>query len=468
MRRENLEELARTIWQAGVAAVDARQLVRQFLRVESETLWVGPRAYPLANLDRVEIVGAGKAGAGMVRGALDVLTPSLPTSRLGGWVNVPADCVGEVPPVVLHPARPAGVNEPTDAGVLGAEEILRRVARLGPRDLCLVLISGGGSALLPAPAYGLSLADKLAVTRVLMQSGATIQELNTVRKQLSAIKGGGLARAIRAGQTETLIISDVVGDPLDIIASGPTVTDPGTPSAALAVLQRLGVQPPAIPPEVVVWLARQVEPPRSGLSAGSPPGVTTRLHNTVIGRNQTALAASAERARQAGCDVLELGSDKTGEATEEGVVLARLAAERLAGRQSGAPWLCLLSGGEPVVRLPSAEVRGRGGRNQQLALAALVEWFGSGAEAGGLLGDGQLGEAVLLSGGTDGEDGPTDAAGAVATAAVARQARTLRLDPREFLSRCDAWNFFTQCGGLLKTGPTHTNVMDLRVVLCAR
>ena len=457
MNSLNREELARQIWHAGVAAVDARQLVRHSLRIDAGALWVGPRSYPLATLGRVEIVGTGKAGAGMVRGALDLLAPALPPGQLSGWVNVPADCVGLTPPVVLHPARPAGLNEPTAAGVAGATEILARVARLGPRDLCLVLLSGGGSALLPAPAPGLSLADKQAVTRVLMQSGATIHELNTVRKQLSAIKGGGLARAIRAGHTETLIISDVVGDPLDIIASGPTVPDTGSPAAALAVLDRLGVRPPAIPPHVFTWLQQKaVDQPTS-------PAPTTTLHNTLIGRNQTALAASAAAATAAGCDVLDLGSNNTGEATEVGQALARLAREQQASRGPNRPPLCLLSGGEPVVRLPPASDRGLGGRNQQLALAALIEWYFATEDFPAA--NSATPAPVLLSGGTDGEDGPTDAAGALATLEIARRARDLQLDPHQFLRRCDAWHFFDRCGGLLKTGPTHTNVMDLRVVI---
>ncbi|MFM7159899.1 MAG: MOFRL family protein, partial [Planctomycetaceae bacterium] len=277
------------------------------------------------------------------------------------------------------------------------------------------------------------------------------------RKQLSAIKGGGLARAIRAGHTETLIISDVVGDPLDIIASGPTVPDTGSPAAALAVLDRLGVAPPAIPAHVIAWLRQKAA------DQPTPPAPTTTLHTTIIGRNQTALAASAAAAVAAGCELLDLGSNNTGEATEVGQALARLARAQQAARPPHSPPLCLLSGGEPIVRLPSAHDRGLGGRNQQLALAALIEWYfaeGSSPES-----DSTTPAPVLLSGGTDGEDGPTDAAGAIASHAIARRARDLGLDPHSFLRRCDAWHFFDRCGGLLKTGPTHTNVMDLRVII---
>src|SRR5690606_19624071 len=205
--------------------------------VEGSVLWIGEEPVDLDVIRRIVVVGGGKAGAGMAQGVLQAIPESVRQAKqLTGWLNVPADCVTECGPIHLHAARPAGVNEPTPEGVAGTDEILRQVASLSDEDLCLVLISGGGSALLPAPAEGITLADKLAVTRHLSASGANIEQLNLVRKELSRIKGGGLARACRAGRMVALIISDVLGDPLHLIASGPTVTDPSSPREALNIL----------------------------------------------------------------------------------------------------------------------------------------------------------------------------------------------------------------------------------------
>ncbi len=267
---DKLRRDALRIWQAGVDAVNSERLVRDAIHVEGGALIVGEELLDFNAIGRIAVIGAGKAGAGMAAAVENVLGPRLIDARqLVGWVNVPEDCVRPLRRIRLHGARPPGVNEPTEAGVAGAEEILRIVRSLDPEDLCLCLISGGGSALLPAPLEGITLADKLAVTRHLSAAGATIEELNTVRKQLSRIKGGGLARACRAGRMISLIISDVLGDPLDVIASGPTVPDTSTPQAALAVLERFRAAGIEIPfPQRELRIMRDRNP-------SAPPGDVT-------------------------------------------------------------------------------------------------------------------------------------------------------------------------------------------------
>ncbi len=445
---------ALAIWQAGVDAVRAERLIAGAMQLELGVLKICGHSFPVSELGRIAVVGAGKAGAGMAAAVEHILGPDLVDRHVTGWVNVPADCVRPLRKTHLHAARPAGVNEPTAEGVLGAEQILQIVSQLHAADLCLVLISGGGSALLPAPVEGLTLADKQAVTRFLMHSGATIGELNTVRKHLSRIKGGNLARACRAGRTLTLIISDVVGDPLDVIASGPTVADSSTAAEALDVLRRFSARPPIVPQAVfdVLELAAR--------DSNGPRGLPPHVENHVIGNNAVALAAAARRATELGYSVQSLGSSNQGEASAVGRDLAERCLEQRALAPPAAAPVCILSGGEPVVHLVQTDRPRKGGRNQQLALAALNR----------LWDDGMSGITVL-SGGTDGEDGPTDAAGASAGANVIVQARARNLDPVEFLAINDAYHFFEQAGGLIKTGPTHTNVMDLRIALvdsCAR
>jgi hydroxypyruvate reductase len=437
------------IWQAGVEAVRSQRLVGQHLRIEGQFLRVGSDAIQLSAIRRIVVVGAGKAGAGMAEAVEQTLGPELMAEKqLVGWVNVPADCVRPLQRIHLHAARPAGVNEPMPEGVAGAENILQLVESLGPADLCLCLISGGGSALMPAPVADITLADKLAVTRHLSAAGANIEQLNAVRKQLSRIKGGGLLRACRAGKMATLIISDVLGDPLDIIASGPTVPDSSTPQAALDVLEQFGARAAGISSNVFEYLES-----RGLLAAGDSKDAESRdsrVTNLVIGNNATAVAAAKEEAERLGYSVAAESANRSeGPAEEVGRRLARQAKAMRAGPRP----TCFISGGEPVVKLVDSSRRGLGGRNQQLVLAALQE-----------LAD-DVGGIVLLSGGTDGEDGPTDAAGAFLDAPMLMAARQAGLDVADYLARNDAYHFFAPLDALIRTGPTHTNVCDLRVVL---
>ncbi len=342
---EQLRRDAVQIWKAGVAAVRSDRLVEEAIRIDGGTLWVGDEPVDLARVGRIAVVGAGKAGAGMAAGLERALGPQwLAAKQVSGWINVPADCARPLERIHLHPARPAGVNEPTEAGVAGAREILRLVESLSADDLCFVLISGGGSALLPAPVEGVTLADKLAVTRHLSAAGAPITDLNTVRKQLSRIKGGGLARACRAGRLFALIISDVLGDPLDVIASGPTVPDRTAPQDALDVLERYGGRG-ALPASIFDYLQQR--------PAAAPAEPKCHVTQLVIGNNALAVDAAGIEAERLGYSHAMLAqAAPEGAAEEVGRSLAALGLGMLAGPGPD----CFISGGEPVVKLapPSA------------------------------------------------------------------------------------------------------------------
>lgn len=438
------------IWQAGVNAVRSEVLVKQAICRYGKTLSICGAEYFLPQWKRIAVVGAGKAGAGMAAAMEEILGADVLREKVVGWINVPADCVRPLERIRLHSARPPGINEPTEEGFAGSLRILEIVKQLTPEDLCIVLISGGGSALLPAPIANLTLADKQAVTRFLMNSGAAIGELNAVRKRLSRIKGGRLARAIRAGRTETLIISDVVGDPLDVIASGPTVPDATSDADALAILKKYRAQPPAVPQSV--WDALS-QPARQD---ETPDAFPSTVRNHIIGNNATAVEAAASKARSLGYAVDSQGSANQGEANLVGRQLAEWCRTARDKQLSADIPLCVLSGGEPVVHLAPTDRPRKGGRNQQLVLAALDDLWNVGMD-----------RIALLSGGTDGEDGPTDAAGAVADATLCDAAHQASCAPRPFLEINDAYTFFEKFDGLIKTGPTHTNVMDLRVGLVA-
>jgi hydroxypyruvate reductase/glycerate 2-kinase len=322
----------------------------------------------------------------------------------------------------------------------------------GPDDVCICLLSGGGSALLPAPADGLTLADEQEVTRLLLASGASIGAMNCVRKHLSAVKGGRLAEAFLGDGASgrslcTLVISDVVGDPLDVIASGPTVPDPTTFADALAVLDRHGLTG-----SVPAAVRRHLERGQQGAVPETPKSLPPGAHARVLGNNARALAAARRHAERLGYRVLDLGAFIEGETRHVAAALVGVVRSIRADGQPLAPPACVLSGGETTVTL--APGHGLGGRNQEFVLAATL-----------CLGAGGLRDVIVLSGGTDGEDGPTDAAGAVADAGTFARAEALGIDPAAHLDRHDAYPFFAAAGGLLRTGLTRTNVMDVRVLL---
>jgi hydroxypyruvate reductase/glycerate 2-kinase len=471
-------EHAHAIWDAAVAAADPFELVRAALSgreliVGSEShrntadtavapgetrcatavsavfspLQVQILSRAIERAARIIVIGGGKAGATMAAGAEAALADRL--DRTVGVVNVPEGALRPLRAIRLNVGRPASVNQPTAAGVAGVRDMLELIKTAGPGDLGLCLLSGGGSALLPAPVEGVSLKDKQDVTTLLHSCGATIDEMNCVRKHLSAVKGGRLAQAFaeRGCPLFSLIISDVIGDALDVIASGPTAADPTTFADALAVLERRALT--AKTPQAVFDHLRRGA---AGAFSETPKTLPATVHNLILANNAMALAAAARRAGELGYPVLNLGAFIEGETLHVAAVMAGIVRSIRADGQPVQSPICLLSGGETTVTL--TEDHGLGGRNQEFVLATMLK-----------LGKDGMRNAILLSGGTDGEDGPTDAAGAIADADTLVRAASQQLDPAAFLKRHDAYSFFEKVGGLLKTGLTQTNVMDVRVLL---
>ncbi|MDQ7088220.1 MAG: DUF4147 domain-containing protein [Acidobacteriota bacterium] len=333
---------------------------------------------------------------------------------------------------------------PDAKGVAGTAAMRRLLEGASGRTLVLFLISGGGSALLVQPAAGLSLEDKRQATESLLRCGAEIGEINAVRKHLSAIKGGRAARLAAPAGVLALIVSDVIGDRLDVIASGPTTPDSSSYAQALAVLRRHRISH-QVAPAVIAHLEKGAAGDLPETPGPDDP-LFDRVENILVAGNRLAVEAAVDAARQAGWPAQAGPSDVQGEARRVGVEMARLA------RTLGDGPCCRVSGGETTVHVRGP---GRGGRNMELALAFAIEI--AGAEA-----------VTLLSAGTDGSDGPTDAAGAMVDGRTVPRALSRGLDPRVFLERNDSYEFFRRAGGLLVTGPTGTNVMDLQILLVGR
>jgi len=437
------------IWQAGVDAVRSDQLVEQNITVDNQTLVIADQRIDLSPQGRLIVVGGGKAGAGMARGFERAIGDFISPRQRIGWINVPADCIEPTDWIHLHPARPAGINEPTPEGVTGTQQILEIVETASEDDVCIVLLSGGGSALLPAPLPGITLEDKLTVTRLMSSRGATIAELNCVRRHLSRIKGGGLLRACKAGTLIVLIISDVIGDPLETIASGPTVPDPTTSDEAAETLARF-VQREEV--SEAIWNALKQTSNPDDADVVNQASACLHVTHQIIGNNATAVDAASREALRLGYKIVHSETDRGGEAAQVGRDLAQQA---LSIRNITSP-LCIISGGEPVVSISPDCVPGKGGRNQELVVAALDELRRTSVFPEGI---------VILSGGTDGEDGPTDAAGGIINRNTSNIASAQNLVPADFLTRHDSYCFLEATESLLRTGPTHTNVMDLRIVL---
>jgi glycerate 2-kinase len=437
------------IFRAALQAADPYRAVLQHVSFDGRVLQIGlgkarRKRYDLARFDNIHVIGAGKASAAMARAMEGLLGRRVS----GGFLNVPE---GTSPPLRRIQLHPCGHPIPDGRGVEGARRILEIARAAGPRDLLIALISGGASALLPAPAPPLTLARKQALTRQLLASGATIHEMNAVRKHLSSIKGGQLAQAAFPATVITLLLSDVVGDDPSVIGSGPTVPDASTVADAIGILKRYRIP---VPTEALHETPKPGEPAFAG------------ARHWIVGSNRQALAAAEACARGLGYRTMVLSTTIQGETRDIAGMHAAIAREILWSNRPICRPACLLSGGETTVTVRGS---GLGGRNQEFVLAAILALEAT-HDAGT---HDPAGSVTILSAGPDGIDGPTDAAGAIATTGAGADSSTLAraasigLDARRFLDDNDSYRFFEPLDALLKTGPTGTNVADVRVVLIA-
>lgn len=437
---KKMREHALQIFRAGLQAVDPVEAINRHVKLNDHVLLIADRRFDLKNYDRILVVGAGKAGAPMAKAIEDLLR-----DRIADGVIVVKD--GHGLPLKKIKVCEASHPVPDDRGVQGTKEVLGLVEKAGKRDLVICLISGGGSALLIAPVEGISLEDKQETTRLLLACGATIHEFNTVRKHLSRAKGGRLAQMAYPATVASLILSDVVGDDLDVIASGPTVPDSSTFQDAEQILKGYGIWDqvaPAVRNHLVKGSSGEIEDtPKSGHA------VFQQCSQMLVGTNLQALIAAGREAQRLGYHPLILSSKVEGEAREVARFYTAIASEILSSANPLKPPACVLAGGETTVTLTGG---GRGGRNQEFALAAAMAIN-------------EIDGIIVLSGGTDGTDGPTDAAGAMADGTTLARARKKGLDAKDFLQRNDSYNFFQKLDDLLMTGPTRTNVMDIYLLL---
>lgn len=465
-----LRQDAEAIWQAALAAVAPQTLVASRLTVGGgQLLCDGQPLVPAVTLNaeaQSVVVGGGKAAAGLAAGLEQVMPAGLP---LTGLIGVPEGCGLSLPRLSVREVRPAGRNEPTGACVAATREMLAMLAGLSPRDVAIALVTGGGSAILTAPLPGIPLDEVVAATRWLSDRGADISQLNRVRQAVSQVKAGGLARVCRAGRLVVLVISDVIGDPLATISSGPCMPVAVDAQEVLKIVEQFRLAESDVAPGIVSRLreaaAAQANSPRlePGAAVSNAPAGTWRtaagceVSHLLLASNATAVEAAAAQAARLGYRVtLRLADPAANETADE--VGRRLAAEGLAAFTGAAPHrLAIIEGGEAIVRLP--QPHGVGGRNQQTAAAAAAWVRDQGPWPDGLL---------IASLGTDGEDGPTSAAGGVVEARVAAAIDRGNLEVDDAVARCDAFPLLNAAGGLIETGPTGTNVADVRIVLVDR
>jgi len=423
-----LGEDARAVFEAGLAAADARKAVERVVSItERGELVVGPLSRRLEDIENIYVVGAGKAAWPMASALEDIIGPRIS----GGDVTTKCSHGG---PLRFVSISEAGHPVPDEAGVSGAKTILGTAEAAGPDDLVVCLVSGGGSSLMPLPVANVTLEDKQLLTKKLLECGATIHEINALRKHLSAVKGGRLAAAAAPATVVSLILSDVTGDDLDVIASGPTVPDRSTFEDCLAVLDAYGIRN-EIPPSVLAYLERgsrgeEEETPKPG------PGdhAFNNSRTMIIGSASLSVEAARREAEARGYNTVVLSSSMEGEAREVARIYAAVAREIIQSGNPAAPPACVISGGETTVTLA---IEGMDG-------------------------------IVVLSGGTDGTDGPTNAAGAVVDGGTVERGRRRGRKAFDYLKRNDSYRFFEGTGEHLITGPTLTNVMDLYIMtVCA-
>jgi glycerate-2-kinase len=426
--------------ESALNAVNPRQIIKSKLSLENSVLKVNEYSFYLKKIKNIYVVGGGKASGSMAEALEQILGKHI----TNGFVNVPHGSKHKTEVIKLHEAsHPI----PDEAGVEGTRCMLEIAEKAKKDDLIICLISGGGSSLMPMPRGEISIADKRKITEDLLRCGATINEINTVRKHISHFKGGWLAKKAYPATILNLILSDVVGDPLDFIASGPTVPDSTTFSDAVKVLKKYGLWDKA-----PAFIKKVLSDGEKALIPETPKAddeAFKKAYNVVVGNNRFASLATCEHLKSAGLNTLLLTSTMEGEARHVGVILASIAREVFMSGNPITKPAGIIAGGETTVTVTG---KGLGGRNQEIALAAALKLS-------------NMDGVVVASLSTDGVDGPTDAAGAIADGKTLTRAAKMKLNPEEFLAENNSYDFFSRLGDLIFTGPTGTNVNDVSVIV---
>src|SRR3989338_5759324 len=431
-----------SIFKAGIDAVNPYRLVLQSLKVEGNILNIGNISYDLNQFNNILVIGAGKVTASMAQAVEEVIGDKISN----GLITVK---YGHTRSLKKIKQLEAGHPLPDEAGVKGTEEIFKLLEGADEKSLVICLLSGGGSALLVSPLDGIILDEKKEVNRFLLSVGARIDEINTVRKHLSNVKGGRLSEISHPATLITLILSDVIGDRLDVIASGPTVPDNTTFKDAMNVIEKYNLLD-KLPANVMILLKQGLR----GDIKDTPKEGLIKDRTFIIGNLKHALTAAKEKVVSMGYETEIISSELQGEARDTAKYLSAKAIKVQQFLKSGESSRCLISGGETTVTVKG---NGLGGRNQELALAFAVEIEG-------------MKGITMLSACTDGTDGPTDAAGAIVDGETVSKAKTLGLDPERYLNTNDSYNFFKRLDSLtgerfhVITGPTGTNVMDMQII----
>jgi hydroxypyruvate reductase len=425
----NLHKLAKQIFEHSILSINPYSIIKSRIGLNN-----------LEKFKDIYIIGAGKATASMAKAIEEILNDRITE----GIINVK---YRHTQPLKKIKINQAGHPIPDEAGKKGALEIINLAKKAKKDDLVICLLSGGASALLPVPVDRVTLKEKQLTTDILLKCGAKINEVNIIRKHISQIKGGRLAQIVAPARLITLILSDVVGDDLSTIASGPTVPDETTFDEALKVIKNYDLIE-KIPNSVIEYIKSGIQGKVEETPKKDNP-IFKNVENIIIGNNFDALQAGKIKAEELGFNTLILSSQIEGETKQVAKVHTAIAKEIIKTNNPIKKPACIISGGETTVTIKGD---GLGGRNQEFVLSSAIEIDG-------------LEDIVILSAGTDGTDGPTDAAGAIADGNTIKRAKELGMNAEEFLERNDSYHFFKKLGNLLITGPTNTNVMDLRIIL---
>jgi hydroxypyruvate reductase len=456
-----MRDHAMQIFEAAVNAVKPQNLIPQYLKTDGDKLWIGENIYDLPKLDHIYLVAAGKAASAMAFEAEKILSSliseSIVITKYGHSLPIKSKTIESGHPV------------PDEQSLSAGKKVLELLHYAGYNDLVILLLSGGASSLMESLAGNISLQDLQILSELMLKKGLSISEINTIRKHLSLIKGGRFSAAAYPAKVHALILSDVPGDDLSIIASGPTVPDASTFEDVIAILEKY--QKTDECPETIL---HHFQNGRSkSLNETPKPGdsMFQRTNNLLIGSNRIALNAAVDKASQLGYNPVIIQSDLKGEASEQASAFVNIILD-----YEGTKPACLLMGGETTVKIKG---NGLGGRNQEFALASLVALqelesprmldpvtdIDSEEIHSSIKENGSLKILLVLSAGTDGTDGPTNATGAVIDQQTIQIVREQNLDAHGFLNCNDSYNFFKQVGGHIITGPTQTNVMDIVIAL---